>query len=137
VIVVDASVLLDLLLGRPATLNGVDEALSGREQEPLRAPELIEPEVLHALRRLVRTSVVESGRAAAAVAGIGQVRLVRYSHAPLRERVWQLRDDLSAYDATYLALAEALDGAVLLTGDGGLAQVAGRMIGSERVRHLA
>ena len=47
--------------------------------------------------------------------------LVRHPHAPLREAVWGLRNELSAYDASYLALAVALDASVLLTADHGLA----------------
>jgi predicted nucleic acid-binding protein len=52
----------------------------------------------------------------------------------LRERVWQLRHDLTAYDATYLALALGLDDPLLLTGDSGLATRAGVALGPDRVR---
>ena len=52
------------------------------------------------------------------------------------ERVWDLRHNLTAYDATYLALAEALEDSVLLTGDGGLALRARKSLGKERVRHV-
>jgi predicted nucleic acid-binding protein len=137
VIVVDASVLLDFLLRRPETLAGVEDALVGRADEPLRAPELIEPEMLNALRRLVRAADVDIQRATEAVADLARVRLVRYPHAPLRARVWALRDALSAYDATYFALAEALGDAVLLTADRGLAIVAERALGPTRVRLFA
>jgi predicted nucleic acid-binding protein len=55
-------------------------------------------------------------------------------NAPLRERVWQLRHDMTAYDATYLALALGLDDPLLLTGDSGLASRAGVALGTDRVR---
>jgi predicted nucleic acid-binding protein len=135
-IVLDASVLTDFLLGRPQALDALERELVGREQEPLHAPELIEPETLNALRRLAADERVGDRRATEAVTDLARVRLIRYPHAPLRERVWELRDNLTAYDATYLALAEALDGAVLLTADGGLAATAVQSLGSSRVRHV-
>jgi predicted nucleic acid-binding protein len=135
-IVLDASVLTDFLLGRPQALDALERELVGREQEPLHAPELIEPETLNALRRLAADERVGDRRATEAVTDLARVRLIRYPHAPLRERVWELRDKLTAYDATYLALAEALDGAVLLTADGGLAATAVQSLGSSQVRHV-
>jgi predicted nucleic acid-binding protein len=136
VIVLDASVLTDFLLGRPATLEALDRELAGREQEPVHAPELIEPETLNALRRLAREGAVSDRRATEAVSDLAGARLIRYPHAPLRERVWELRDNLTAYDATYLALAEAMDDPVLLTADAGLAARAIQSLGSDRVRQV-
>ena len=121
-IVVDASALTDFLLGRPEALRAFDDELSDRGQEPLHAPELAEPETLNALRRLASAGRVSDRRASEAVADLANTRLICYPHAPLRERVWQLRSALAANDATYLALAEALDESVLVTGDGGLAE---------------
>jgi predicted nucleic acid-binding protein len=135
-IVVDASALSDFLLGRTQALESFESALAGREQEPLHAPELIEPEILNALRRLVATGRVDDRRATEAASDLGKVRLVRYPHAPFRARVWGLRHNLPAYDATYLALAEALDDSMLLTADGGLAEEAARSLGSDRVRRV-
>jgi predicted nucleic acid-binding protein len=137
VIVVDASVLVDLLLRRTAMLAGVDGVFVGREHEALHAPELIETESLNALRRLVRAGAVELHHAREAVAALDRVRLVRHPHAPLRARVWELRDALSASDATYLALAAGDHDGMLLTADAGLATVAEHVIGAARVRHLA
>jgi predicted nucleic acid-binding protein len=137
VIVVDASVVVDLLLRRPVALDGVEQVLAGRPDHTLHAPELIEPETLNALRRLVQTGMVGVHHAQDAITGLDVVRLVRHPHAPLRARVWSFRDALSAHDASYLALAEAHDDAVLLTADGGLATVARRAIGAHRVRLLA
>ena len=136
-IVVDASVLVDLLLRRPATLAGVEAVFVGREHEPLHAPELIEPESLNALRRLVRAGLVEPHHARDAVADLDLVRLVRHPHAPLRARVWDLRTALSPYDATYLALAAGDEDGVLMTADSGQAAVAERVIGAARVRLVA
>jgi predicted nucleic acid-binding protein len=133
VIVVDASVLVDFLIGRRAAGEAVDAAMRGREHEPMHAPELIEPETLNALRRLIASGAVTAQRAGAAVRDLATVRLVRYPHAPFRERVWELREQLTAHDATYLALAEALPDAVLLVGDAGLAARAESSLGPERV----
>lgn len=135
-IVVDASVLTDLLLGRPQTVTAMEREMVDREHEPLHAPELVETETLNALRGLARGGAITDRRATEAVGDLSSVRLLRYRHAPLRERVWEWRDNLSAYDATYLALAQALDESVLLTGDSGLATVAGARLGEHRVRHI-
>lgn len=135
-IVVDASVLTDFLLGRPAAIAALEAQLAGDEHEPLHAPELIEPEILNALRRLVFAGHVDEERAGEAVAALGDTRLIRYPHPPLRRRVWELRHALTAYDASYLALAEAFDDSVLVTGDGGLASQARSTLSAERVRHV-
>lgn len=133
-IVIDAGVLTDFLLGRPPALEAVLAELEGHEYEPLHAPELIEPETLNALRGLTRGGKITAERAAEAVADLASIRLVRYPHAPLRARVWELRDNLTAYEASYLALAEALDGSVLLAGDEALTSYAQRSLGDGRVR---
>jgi predicted nucleic acid-binding protein len=134
VIVVDASVLTDFLLGRAPTLDALEREFAGREHEPMHAPELIEPETLNALRRLALAGAVTERRATEAAADLASVRLVRHPHAPLRERVWALRSELTAYDATYLALAEALEEPVLVTSDRALAERAREGLGDERVR---
>ena len=136
-IVVDASVLTDFLLGRPEAVTAMEREMVDREHEPLHAPELVEPETLNALRGLVRGGAITDRRASEAVDDLASVRLLRYPHAPLRQGVWELRGNLSAYDATYLALVEALDDSVLLTGDSGLATAAGDQLGDHRVRHIA
>jgi predicted nucleic acid-binding protein len=135
-IVVDASVLTDFLLGRAQTLRSVGRELAGHEHEPLHAPELIEPETLDALRRLALAGGITDQRACEAVGDLANMRLVRYPHAPFRERVWELRHNLTGYDATYLALAEVLEDPVLLTGDSGLARRARKSLGPDRVRHV-
>jgi predicted nucleic acid-binding protein len=120
-IVVDASVLVEFLLGRRQVLEAVTRELSGALDEALHAPELVEPEALNALRRPLRNGDVSASQADQAVSELEDLRLIRYPHAPLRSRVWELRDNLSAYDASYLALAETLDGSILITSDSGLA----------------
>jgi predicted nucleic acid-binding protein len=132
-IVVDASVLTDFLLGRPQTLDALELALAGHEHEPMHAPDLIEPETLNALRRLALSGTVTDRRASEAASDLARVRLIRYPHAPLRERMWELRENLSAYDATYVALAEALDDPILVTSDRGLAARAQASLGDDRV----
>jgi predicted nucleic acid-binding protein len=136
-IVIDASVLTDFLLGRTEAVEAIDRELAGREQDPLHAPEVVEPETLNALRNLVRGRAITDQRASEAVDDLGVMRLIRYPHDPLREGIWELRHNLTAYDAAYLALAEALDGAVLMTGDRGLAISARAALGADRVRHVA
>jgi predicted nucleic acid-binding protein len=133
VIVIDASALAETLLGRRAALVAVEDALAGDGDQPLNAPELIEPETLQALRRLALAGAVGEARAAEAVGDLASVRLRRYPHAPLRERVWALRHDLTAYDASYLALAEALPDPLLVTADAGLAARARRSLGAAGV----
>jgi len=136
-IVIDAYGLTDFLIGRPEAIEAVEEALVEDGGEALYAPDLIEPETLNALRRLARHGDLSDERANQAVSDMASLRLVRYPHEPLRARVWDLRDELSAYDATYLALAEALDAPLLLTGDAGLAKRARRSLGDDGVRRVA
>jgi len=133
-IVVDASVLTDFLLGRT---RGVDliEGTAALAGEPFHAPELIEVETLHALRGLARAGHVSDERAATAVARLGLVRRVLYPHGPFLQRAWELRHELTASDAMYLALAERID-AVLFTADRGLARRAKRLLGADRVQAI-
>src|SRR3954466_5233840 len=136
-VVVDASVLTDFLLGRTQSIEALEDALAGADQEPLHAPDLIELETLNALRRLAATGRLGERRAAEAASDLGDARLIRYPHAPLRTRVWELRHNLTAYDAAYLALAEALPDPTLLTAHHGLATAARHSLGRSRVQMLA
>ena len=133
-IVVDASVLIDVLLNRSEALAFLAREQAGREHEPLHAPAVIEPETLNVLRKFVLRRLVTPRRATEAVADLSKARLIRYPHEPLVFRIWDLCNQLSAYDASYVALAEVLgDHARLLTRDKGLAKTARALLGADRV----
>lgn len=83
------------------------------------APELIDLEVVSTLRRAARSGRLDQRRSGQALTDLASLPLRRVPHLPLLPRVWELRDNLTAYDAAYVALAEALD-ALLLTADGPL-----------------
>lgn len=119
-LVVDASVVLRMLL--PWSAAGDIQAAV--DEQDLHAPHLIDLEIASGLRRLVATGAITSRRASAALSDLTALALNRYPHVRLLGRVWQLRDNLSAYDASYVALAEAL-GCPLLTADRGLATAPG------------
>jgi predicted nucleic acid-binding protein len=122
VIVVDASALLEALLRMPAA-EAVEERLFA-PRETLHAPHLIDVEVAQVVRRFAAAGEVDGERGRAALADLADLRLSRYPHGLLLPRIWDLRHNLSAYDAVYVALAEALD-APLLTRDRRLAAAAG------------
>jgi predicted nucleic acid-binding protein len=122
VTVVDASAVLDLLLDAPAA-----RALEGRLLSPermLHAPHLIDAEVAHALRRLVAAGRIAPELGRHVLTDLVDLPLHRHPHDWLLPRVWELRHNLSAYDAVYIALAEALD-APLVTRDARLASAHG------------
>jgi predicted nucleic acid-binding protein len=121
VIVADASVLAVALADDGP--DG-DQARARLHGERLTAPELVDLEVISVLRRQVRAGAVEVRRAALALADLAALPLRRAAHRPLLARCWELRDNLTVYDASYVALAEALD-VTLLTGDRRLARAAG------------
>jgi predicted nucleic acid-binding protein len=122
VIVVDASALLEFLL--QTSLGARVEARLFGEEDELHAPHLLDVEIAQGLRRLVRTGDVSSGRAQEAIADLRDLDLHRHAHLDLLERAWRLRDNISAYDAMYVALAEAIE-APIVTCDGPLAQAPG------------
>jgi predicted nucleic acid-binding protein len=112
VIVVDASAVIDLLVGLSAN-PGLVERLE-RERD-LHAPHLIDLEFLQTLRRLESARLLSDDRAADARSDYEQLRIVRYPHEPLLDRVWELRFNLSAYDSVYIALSEALQAPIATT----------------------
>jgi len=114
VIVIDASAALELLLGTRAGYLVMERTL-GRH-ETLHAPQLLDLEVVQVLRRYVRESELSVVRAKQALEDLADLPLERYPHEPFISRIWELRNNLTAYDAAYVALAEAL-GAPLLTLD--------------------
>jgi predicted nucleic acid-binding protein len=122
VIVLDASAVVELLLG---TTEG--RSIAARIAEPtigLHVPHLVDVEVAQALRRYVREGKLDVVAAASALEDLRSLDLERHAHEPLLDRVWALRDNLTAYDAVYVALAEALD-TVLVTCDAKLARAPG------------
>ena len=121
-IVVDASVLLEFLLQTP--IGTRVEARLFRGEDQFHSPHLVDVEVTQGLRRLVRTGEVSPDRAAEAIADLANFDLHRHPHLDLLTRAWKLRDNVTAYDAMYVALAEALD-APLVTCDTPLAKAPG------------
>ncbi len=123
-IVVDASVLVEL--ARASPYSDAIAAHFAASDFVLHAPHLIDVEVLDALRALALREQVESGRIADAFEDLDLLPITRHAHSALRPRAWQLHRNVSAYDAMYVALAEALTpgGAPLLTADGRLARAA-------------
>lgn len=120
-IVVDTSAVIEVLAARPARspLRDRLETAGG-----LHAPHLLDVEVLQVLRGLVAGGKLSLERAMGARWDFDDLVITRYPHAPLRERIWELRDNLTAYDAAFVALAEALD-APLVTTDRRLARSPG------------
>lgn len=121
-IVVDASALLEFLLQTP--LGARVEARLFREEDELHVPHLVDVEITQGLRRLVRTREVSPGRAAEAIVDLADLDLHRHPHLELLGRAWTLRDNITAYDAMYVALAEAMD-APIVTCDEPLAKAPG------------
>jgi predicted nucleic acid-binding protein len=114
VIVLDASAAIELILNTDAASLVVDRIAS--PDETLHAPHLVGVEVLQVVRRYVASGAVEVNDAEAALEDFAALDIARYAHEPLAPRVWELRENLTAYDAVYVALAEVLD-APLLTFD--------------------
>ena len=130
-IVVDASVILDLLL-RTASSDAVARRLF-QPGETLHAPHLIDVEVLQVIRRYWLRKAIDAGRAADALRDFADLSIERYSHELLLSRVWELRENLTAYDAVYVALAELLE-APLLTGDSRIEKAPGIRAAVELLR---
>lgn len=122
-IVIDASALVDFLLDVRPEADKVRERILV-PGERLHAPHVIDLEVLSAIRRRVARNVVSPERERLARTALRDLRAVRHPHTVLLERIWELRANLTVFDATYVALAEALD-APLLTSDAKLANVPG------------
>jgi predicted nucleic acid-binding protein len=130
-IVVDASAVLEMLL--QTKLGARVEARLFRDGDLLHAPALLDVEVVQALRRLVQREELEDGRAQEAVADLVLLDVIRHQHTELAGRAFALRESLTAYDAVYVALAEALD-AALVTCDRPLATAPGHAAQVELLR---
>lgn len=121
-IVLDASAVVELLLGTAAGV-AVAERIADPD-ESLHAPHLLSVEVAQVLRRLTASGQLTARRGHDAMEDLADLPLERYDHEPLLGRMWALRSHLTAYDSTYIALAEGL-GAPLLTLDRRLATAPG------------
>ena len=124
-LVVDASALTELVLGRP--VGGIVGEHFAEHHFALHAPHLVDVEVLSALRRLVASGEATAERAGEAIADLLDLPIERYPHDILVPRIWQLRENLTAYDASYVALAEGVadEPVPLLTADRRLARAIG------------
>jgi predicted nucleic acid-binding protein len=127
VIVVDASALLEVLLRTPAA-GAVEARLFSEPRQTLHAPHLLDVEVAQVLRRYAAMHEIDQQRGEVALADLADFPIRRYPHDFLLTRVWSLRSNFTAYDAVYVALAEALN-ARLLTRDQRLAAAVGQHVG--------
>jgi len=131
VIVLDASAAIEMLRRSDVGWN-----LLRRLEDPaetLHAPHLLSVEVAQVLRRLAASGSLSARRAREAVDDLVALDMARYDHEPFLARMWELRDNLTAYDASYVALAEALD-ATLVTLDERLANAPGHRAQVELLR---
>lgn len=115
--VVDAGVIVELVA------SDLDHHLLGDEE--LAAPHLIDSEVTNVLRRLVVRRILSDEQGTLALDGFAHLTLTRFPADWLRARIWEHRHNLSAYDATYVALAEMIGATALLTTDSRLASAPG------------
>jgi predicted nucleic acid-binding protein len=122
VIVLDASAVVELVLN---SARGADiESWLKRRPHTWHSVHLLDVEFIQTLRRLHLAGTISADRAETALHDLARLPVVRHPHQPVASRIWQLRANLSAYDACYVALAEVLR-ARLLTTDGRLARSSG------------
>ncbi len=122
-LVLDASAALAAFLGTGVNSTSIRVRIEA-PGESLHAPHLLDVEMLHALRGLVLRGDVSRSRGEEVREDFASLRWSRYAHVPCLDRIWELKDNLTAYDAAYVALAETL-GAPLVTTDARLAQAPG------------
>ena len=130
-IVVDASAILEILLNTPT--GSKVAARLGSPGETLHAPHLLDVEVTQVLRRYALAGDLGGSRGDQALADFELLPIERYPHGELLERIWQLRNSLTAYDAAYVVLAEALE-AHLITCDARLSRAHGHEAKVELIR---
>jgi predicted nucleic acid-binding protein len=123
VIVLDASAAVEVVLNLPRAAPELRTRLA-RRGETVHVPHVFDLEVMAAIRRHMLRGALSGRRARRALRGLDDLRATRYSHVPLRPRIWELRENVTPYDAAYVALAEALR-APLVTVDAALASAAG------------
>ena len=113
-IVLDASVVVELLTNGPSA-DSVRQQLSAHD-EAFIAPHLVDVEVMSAIRNLAAGRRIDPHRSEQILRGLAMLPVERYPYTPLLNRIWELRHNFTAYDAAYIALAEATN-AVLYTCD--------------------
>ncbi len=129
-LVLDASIVIELLVnGRRA--SSIRQRLE-HSTESWHAPQLIDVEVVQVLRRYVRRGWIVTEHGETAIHALRDFDMVRHEHRWLLSRVWQHRNNLTAYDAVYLALAEALP-ARLMTADRAFEAVASNQVTVELI----
>jgi predicted nucleic acid-binding protein len=116
-IVLDASVVVEILTNGPLA-DSLRRRLA-EQQQALIVPHLLDVEVASALRRMVAGSAMDAHQCREILAELASLPAERYEHTPLLARIWELRSNFTAYDATYIALAEAT-GSTFYTCDAGL-----------------
>ena len=121
-IVVDASIASEILLGRPGDTAAL-ERLFGTD-EHMHAPQLFDAEVVQVIRGAWLDDDIGDEAGEMAISFLRAFPITRHSHEPFIERAWALRNNVTAYDAMYVALAESLD-APLITRDRRLARSSG------------
>ena len=121
VLVIDTSAILEALAARNPAPGLVEHLAADGD---FHAPHLIDVEILHALRRMVRREEISTDRATDVRSDFADTAIARYHHLPLSDRIWELRHNLSAYDAAFVALAELL-AVPLVTCDGRMASSCG------------
>lgn len=125
---VDASVVVELLLQTADAHRVASAVLHGRDS--LHAPHLLDVEVSQVIRRYALRGDISEEHGRDALDLLVRMPIRRYPHGPLIQRIWELRHNVTAYDAAYVALADAL-GAQLVTRDSRLAE---RWPGSAEIR---
>ena len=113
-IVLDASVVVELLMS--GTLSDSLSRELAAQSDSFIVPHLLDIEVVSALRKLLAGRRIDSHRTEQLLVQLAALPAERYAHTPLVGRIWELRHNFTAYDATYIALAEATN-AVLYTSD--------------------
>lgn len=132
-IVVDASVVVPALISASGVGASAREVMAVHASQ-LAAPALLDVEVSSAFRRLERSGEIPTATAEGGVTVLAGMRIERFTHEPLLSRIWELRHNITPYDAAYVAVAERLE-APLVTLDSRLAKASGircsvRVIGS-------
>jgi predicted nucleic acid-binding protein len=120
-VVPDTSAMIALLRSGPGQ-SPIDERL--RQDAELHAPHLLDVEFVHALRGLIQGGKLGVGRAEGTLEDFMSLPIIRYPHELLVPRMWELRENLTGYDAAFVALSEAL-GMPLVTTDARLARASG------------